>query len=283
MMDMANNKLIKKILGCVFLVASVQTLSAQSYQELVKSGLDAVATDSLLQAENYFRQALKKEPALKSNALLFHYIGQIQEKTGRDAEALESYQMGINLSPHTMGILLSRAALYMRTGVLDKALTDYCDVLDLNKDHRHALMMRAYIYTTQHLYKQARADYEHLLHLDGNNEDAVLGLVLLNDKDNRPKEAMDQINLLIQKNPQRAEFYAVRAEMEVNRKAFESAEVDFKKAIDLDPENITYYINRAQYYIQTKQRGAARADLKKARSLGADAGELADLYQKIED
>lgn len=119
--------------------------------------------------------------------------------------------------------------------------------------------------------------------MDGNNEDAVLGLVLLNDKDNRPKEAMDQINLLIQKNPQRAEFYAVRAEMEVNRKAFESAEVDFKKAIDLDPENITYYINRAQYYIQTKQRSAARADLKKARSLGADAGELADLYQKIED
>lgn len=238
----------------VYLLAGALSVSAQSYQDLVKQGLDAISRDSLLQAEEYFRAALKKEPALKSNALLFNYIGQIQEKTGRDAEALESYNLGINLSPHTMGILLNRAALYMRTGRKEKALTDYSDILDLNPDHRHALMMRAYIYSSQNLFKNARLDYEHLLQLEPDNEDAVLGLILLNEKDNRPKEAMDQINQLIQKNSRRADYYVVRAEMEMNRKAYESAEIDYKKAIELEPGNVIYYLNRASYYIKTGQR-----------------------------
>lgn len=274
--------MIKKILLSVYLLAGALSVSAQSYQNLVKQGLDAISRDSLLQAEEYFRAALKKEPALKSNALLFNYIGQIQEKTGRDADALESYNLGINLSPHTMGILLNRAALYMRTGRKEKALTDYSDILDLNPDHRHALMMRAYIYTELNLYKNARMDYEHLLHLEPNNENVFLGLVLLNDKDNRPKEAMDQINQLIQKNPQRADFYAVRAEMEMNRKAYEAAELDFIKAIELEPKNTTFYVNRALFYMATGRKSEARQDLKEASRLGADPGELADLYQKLE-
>lgn len=274
---------MKRILLAFCFFTGVLSLSAQSYQELVKQGLDAIACDSLLQAEEYFRAALKKEPAIKSNALLFNYIGQIQEKTGRDAEALESYNLGINLSPHTMGILLNRAALYMRTHRMEKALTDYSDVLDLNPNHRHALMMRAYIYASQNLFRKARLDYEHLLRLDPDNEDAVLGLVLLNDKDNRPKEAMDQINQLIQKAPDRADYYMVRAEMEMNRKAYESAELDYQKAIELDSKNVVYYMNRALFYIRTGQKSKARQDLKEARTLGADPGELADLYQQLED
>lgn len=273
---------MKRILFACLLLAGAWSASAQTYQDLVKQGLDAIARDSLTQAEECFRAALKKEPALKSNALLFNYLGQIQERTGRDGEALDSYNLGINLSPHTMGILLNRAALYMRTGQKEKALTDYSDVLDLNPDHRHALMMRAYIYTSQNLLKNARQDYEHLLRLDPSNEDALLGLVLLNDKDNRPKEAMDQINQLIQRNSRRADYYAVRAEMELNRKAYESAEEDYRKAIELEPENVTFYLNRAMFYIKTGRKKEARVDLKQASSLGADAGELADLYQKLD-
>lgn len=275
--------IMKKILFALYFFAAALTVSAQSYQDLVKQGLDAISHDSLMQAEDFFRAALKKEPALKSNALLFNYIGQIQEKTGRDTEALESYNLGINLSPHTMGILLNRAALYMRIGRMDKALTDYSDVLDLNPDHRHALMMRAYIYTSQNLFKDARSDYEHLLRIEPDNDDAVLGLILLNEKDNRPKEAMDQINQLIQKKPRCSDYYVVRAEMEMNRKAYESAELDYMKAIELDPENVICYLNRAAYYIKTGQKEKARQDLKKAGSLNADPGELADLYQQLED
>lgn len=274
---------MKRILLACFLLVGTWSASAQTYQELVKQGLDAIAQDSLTVAEEYFRAALKKEPAWKSNALLFNYLGQIQEKTGRDGEALESYNMGINLSPHTMGILLNRAALYMRTGRMEKALVDYSDILDLNPDHRHALMMRAYIYSAQNLFKNARLDYEHLLRLEPGNEDVLLGLVLLNDKDNRPKEAMDQINQLIQRKPQCADYYAVRAEMELNRKAYESAEVDFQKAIDLDSTNVVYYMNRAVFYIKTGKKKEAREDLKEASRLGADPGELADLYQQLDN
>ena len=54
------------------------------YQTLVKQGMDALAADSLMQAEQYFRQAMHEQPADRSNFLLFRYIGQIQEKQGKE-------------------------------------------------------------------------------------------------------------------------------------------------------------------------------------------------------
>lgn len=69
----------------------------------------------------------------------------------------------------------------------------------------------------------------------------------------------------------------------MNRKAYESAEIDYKKAIELEPGNVIYYLNRASYYIKTGQKDKARQDLKKASSLNADPGELAALYEELEN
>ena len=113
----------------------------------MERGLSQMEHDSLTQAEQTFRQAMQLSPALKSNALLFRHIGQIQERTGRDHEALESYTLGLNLSPTTLGLLLDRASLYYRLGNEQRALSDYSAVLDLSPDHTEALFFRAHLYT----------------------------------------------------------------------------------------------------------------------------------------
>ena len=59
---------------CLFLLFALCT-NAQRYQQLVKQGLEQMQKDSLQQAEATFREALEVDPLMKSNALLYQYIG----------------------------------------------------------------------------------------------------------------------------------------------------------------------------------------------------------------
>ena len=178
---------------CLVAVAA----QAQSYKEYVRKALDAMSMDSTEVAERLFREAMRVEPAQRSNAMIYYQIGRMQEHRGKLEKALESYTMGLNVAPHVLPLRMARAKLYMQLGNKEKALVDYSDVLDWKADEQEALFMRAYIYTEQRLYKKARTDYEALLKLNPAHEEARIGLVLLNEKDNRPREAMEQINAMV--------------------------------------------------------------------------------------
>ena len=154
-------------------------------------------------------------------------------------------------------------------------------LMDWKADEQEALFMRAYIYTEQRLYKKARTDYEALLKLNPAHEEARIGLVLLNEKDNRPREAMEQINAMVAAAPDHAILYAVRAGLEQTRKQYEAAEADFTKAISLEPKNIDYLLNRAALYIETKRKKEARADLDKAMELGANPEDVASMRHEL--
>ena len=152
------------------LVAAVA--QAQSYKEYVRKALDAMSTDSTEVAERLFREAMRVEPAQRSNAMIYYQIGRMQEHRGKLEKALESYTMGLNVAPHVLPLRMARAKLYMQLGNKEKALVDYSDVLDWKADEQEALFMRAYIYTEQRLYKKARTDYEALLKLNPAHEEA---------------------------------------------------------------------------------------------------------------
>lgn len=136
-------KYIVLILMCFCFIAPSK---AQTYDELIDKAMDAVEQDSLLQAENYFKEALRLEPANMRNSLLFSNLGTIQRRMGKRKEALESYSLALNKTPFSVTMLLNRASLLMEMNDLDRAYTDYCGVLDLDQKNPEALMFRAYIY-----------------------------------------------------------------------------------------------------------------------------------------
>ena len=74
-------------------------LSAQTYDELVSNAIDAIEKDSLYQAENMLKEALRLEPANMRNALLFTNLGTVQRRMGKNKEALESYSLALNITP----------------------------------------------------------------------------------------------------------------------------------------------------------------------------------------
>ena len=156
-----------------FCVAMAQQ---SKYQQLVDLAFAATEQDSLSQAEDYIRQALKLEPANPHNAMLFSNLGTIQRRMHRYEAALQSYTYALNFAPKALTILMNRATLNLELGKNDAARADYSLALDLDKDNKEALLMRAYIYMQQRDYKSARADYVHLLKIDPVDYKARLGL-----------------------------------------------------------------------------------------------------------
>ena len=250
-----------------------------TYEEHTKMGFDALADDSLIVAEKHFRAAMQLEPSHRSNYLLFRYIGQIQERQEWYKEALESYTSGLNLNPKSLELRLDRAALYYRMGNEGRALNDYSDVLDEQPENMEARLMRAHIYSAMHDYKQARADYDFIIKLDPLNEKAYIGLILLNDRDGRPREAMEQMNGLLLVYPNHATLYAIRGGMEQKRKQYELALADMNRAIEMEPKNADFYVSRATLYLEMRKKKLARQDTQLAVKYGADPKEMASLLK----
>ena len=102
---------MKRIISFTLILCWCFCVSAQKYQQLVKRGLEQMQVDSLQQAEATFREAIEVDPLIKSNALLYQYIGNIQERRGEYQRALESYNQGLAISGTTISLLLNRASL----------------------------------------------------------------------------------------------------------------------------------------------------------------------------
>ena len=270
------------LLACL---AATATTAAQkpdstataTYRDLVRRGLNLMAADSLSQAETTLRQALKTQPAALGNVLIWGHLAQIAERTGRDAEALEEYNIAIGMAPEGWGLRLNRASLHIKMGDEQRALADYNEILYAAPDHKEALLMRAFLHRTNRRHKEARTDYEHLLELEPTHEEALMGLALLNNADRRPQEAMQNINSVIALYPTHAAGYALRGGFELERGQYEKAEQDFTQAIALEPENPTMRLARARLYQRTKRRTLAREDVRAAARLGATREEIADV------
>ena len=113
-------------------------------------------------------------------------------------------------------ILLDRAAINLEMGNTDRAYTDYCQVLDEDKQNKEALLMRAYIYVLRRDYPAARIDYNRLLEIDPQSYSGRLGLATLEQKEGKFKEALEILNKMITATPEDATLYIARADVELS-------------------------------------------------------------------
>lgn len=278
----------KLIFLVVCLLAGGMPVFSQTYQELCDRAITYTEQDSLPQAEEYIRQALKLEPANPHNALLFSNLGTIQRRQRQYEQALESYNFALNIAPRAVPILQNRAAVYMELGRNNLAQADYSLVLDLEKNNEEALLMRAYIYMQQREYKMAKADYERLLKVNPASYNGRLGLATLEQKEGKYEEALSVLNNMIAttgetsqlSSSQYAMLYVARAGVEKDLNHMDMALVDLEEAIRLDNSQPEIYLMRGEIYLAQKKKDLAKRDFEKAVSLGVPQADLRDLLQQ---
>ena len=231
---------------------------AQSYNELVEKAMDYTLKDSLIQAEELFRKALKIDPKNTRNALLFSNLGTVQKRLGKFDEAIESYTFALNIIPYSTAMLLNRATLYMEKNLYEKAYVDYCNVIDLLPDNIEARLMRAYIYMRRREYKEARIDYNVILGNDSKNKPARLGLAMLNQKEGKYVAALDEMNLLIEEYPEDVSILKMRANIYLEQDKKEVALFDLETASRLAPSDAD--ISKDSYAKRGPERIAAAVE-----------------------
>lgn len=267
---------MKKYIYIVVLMCIGMQAYAQTYEELVGKAMDAVEADSLYDAEKIFKEALNKEPANMGNSLLLSNLGTIQRRMGKNKEALESYTLALNKSPHSVKILLNRASLYLELDYLEKAYSDYCNVIDLSPKNKEALQFRAYIYMRQRQYNEARNDYRMLLEEEPANKTARIGMVMANQKDGRYKEAFDELNRLVTDFPNDASLLKARAELEVEMNSLDLALLDLEEAVKKTPNDADIYVMCGDIYLMQGRKREAYVAFEKAIELGIPRPQLHD-------
>ena len=267
---------MKRIVYILLLCCSCFQLSAQTYDELITRAMDAVEKDSLYQAEQLFKEALRLEPSNMRNALLFSNLGTIQRRMGKNDDAVESYSLALNLTPYSVTMWLNRASLYLEMDYLDKAYVDYCNVIDLDDKNQEALRFRAYIYMRRRQYQDARNDYQRLLEAIPGEKTARIGMAMANQKLNRHRESLEEFNRLIVDYPKDASLLKARAELEIVMNSLEMALLDLEHAAKLDPNDADIYIMCGEIYLAQGKKREAYAAFEKAIELGVPRPLLED-------
>lgn len=247
---------------------------AQTYDHLAARAEALIRADSLVQAEQVLREAMRLEPANPQNVALFANLGLVLQRLGKPDQAIEAYGYALNLAPDTRQILLDRAALLLQTGQNDRAYLDYCHVLDLDPKCVEALLMRAYIYLGRKDRMAARHDYQRLLEIEPSHYSGRLGLAMLEQQEQKYPEALALIQALMNDHPEDAVLYMARADIEREMGHTDLALIDLDEAIRIDDQLADAYLLRGDVWLMMKKKEAAKADFSKAMELGIPQNQL---------
>ncbi len=197
----------------------------------------------------------------------------------RDSLTIAMEQLAYH--PDSVALRLEKARWNMQLDQWDYAKEEYDYVLKVEPKNVAALYFRAYANTKLNRYNFARLDYETLLTIVPGHYEGQLGLALLNQKDKHYTEALDMLNALCDANPDRAEAFAARAGIELERHMLELAEYDYSQAVALEPENVDYRLARADVRLRLHRKDDARADLDSLVMQGVSRPTIEHFYRRL--
>ena len=255
--------------------------SAQNYDELITRSFDYLDADSLPEAEEALREALRIEPGNPGNGMLLLNLGTIQRRQGKLKEAEESYTIGLAFLPNNLTLLNSRAQLFAEMEKYPEAINDYTEVIYHEPENEDAYYERALCKLMNQDTLGARLDLEQIDRFNPKSAKSRLGMAYVYKAQQMWREASELYDALIERNPRNASLLRERAEVFYFSNRMGAALDDVNKSIDFDPRDPYSYLLRAQIRYAKGDREFARRDLNQALELGLNKEEVRDLIEKL--
>lgn len=272
------NKLLSFSLTFILSIL-LQTIVAQSYEDLVNRSADYLEAKDYLAAEQTLKAALKKEPANPGNILLFSNLGTVQRHLEKYDEALISYNIVINRYPNSVAALHNRAALFCEIDSLNEALKDYNAILLYAPDDMEALYRRGLIHLDKNNLYEAELDFEKIKEIDPKNLEGEIGLGIILKRKGEWKKAEELYSDLIYDNRTNADLYLNRAECYVEDKKMAKAREDLNKAQEYGNNSPLLYILKGRVSLSQYDKNSAKEYFMKAQELGANPAIIDELLK----
>lgn len=223
--------------------------------------------------------AIKKVATILSLWLLPSFIHAQTASELRDS--LKQAADRLAFHPDSTDLRLKKASFNVRLEQWQYALEEYDYILARDKYNPAALFYRAYVNEKLSRDNFARIDYERLLSIVPGHFEGQLGLALLNQKDKRFTEALDQINRLVGQYPNNAIGYAARAGIEREQKMYGLAAFDFEEAMRLEPDNVDYALDHIDVLICNGEIASARKELLALQKKGVPQSSIKRYFERI--
>ncbi len=183
------------------------------------------------------------------------------------AEAIPLLNEVVAALPKEAEALYQRGVAYESLDVLEKALADYTECLQLDRERTDALNNKAVVLAKLERFSEAAAEFTRLVELDPQGPLAYRNRGLCHFDLNNFDAALADYAKALELAPKEAANWFQRAAVYLEQKRYAEAELDYTKAIELDPELAKAWMNRGVVRYKSGQKALAAEDLAKAQEL----------------
>lgn len=268
------------ILLAFITILSCEKAKCQTYDEWVSSSFDFIDVDSIAQAEECIKQAMRLEPANPRNGLLFQNLGTLQRRQGKLKEAEVSYSCAISLLTDMPQVRQNRAQLYSEMERYQDAIEDYTILLKYQPQNEDWLYERALCRLLVSDTIGARTDLEFIDTFNPNSAKSRLGMAVVYKAQGWYSMAADLYDALIKANPKSWSLLRDRAEVYYLSNRMGAALEDINESIKRNPQDPMSYVLRAQIRYARGDKEYARRDLNKALEKGISQQIISQLIEK---
>jgi tetratricopeptide (TPR) repeat protein len=220
-------------------------------------------------------------------------LGYSYALAGNAKASARNYGAAASRAPRDIEIQLNAAQAMLNAGEFDKATALLDHAATLNPQHYRVFALRARLDATQHKNADAIREYEAALqHLPEGVPEGVLYPISLRvdlaeiyrdagdtaNAERVNKDATAAINAINVTDAGRPEFLRLRAATEIAAGNTDSAEKDFKEALQIEPRNPVLLLNYANLLWKTDRKEEAQKTYREALAIDAsNAGALGSL------
>lgn len=261
---------MKKLLFIALVIWGGLQASASSprYLALADSADNYIKRERWEKAEETILKALRLEPGNFSNSLLLSNLGIVQTNQGKLEEALESFRLGLSISPRSSVIRTNRARTLLQLGRYDEALTDLNETLSIDSIQEWPLQIRGRLLIASDTDK-ARRDFEMLQRHYPLNPSAKTGLAAIAEKEGKGEESLRLYSeaLRLEDDP---DTRFMRILLEINMNRYSDASGDISDAVKAFPENGDFHLLRGLLHRLQYRYEEAKIEKKIALDKGSD-------------
>lgn len=245
-------------------------VGSKRYLELVDSADYYISKELWNMAEKKLTEALRLEPANISNSLLLSNLGVVQYQKGEYKKAVESYTLGLGLTPSSTVLLNNRAKAYLSLNSVHDAMKDIDKSLSIDSIQEWPLQMRGYIYLYDNDTANAEKLFKYLHTKFPKNALSYSGLADLEERKGNKEEALKLYDQSLKLDPEDQEVLISKIYLMIDTRKYSEARSDLREAINKFPEEPMFYLLRGYLHRLNYRNEEAQADKKTAIDKGLD-------------
>jgi tetratricopeptide (TPR) repeat protein len=167
-----------------------------------------------MMAENMQKaeQTLKKQMKPDCSAILDFTLGSIYFQQDKMEDALNNYLSAVNKFPSFRRAWRNLGLIYARNGKYDDSIKAFTRMIELGGGDAYSYGLLGFAYASKQDYQASEAAYRNALLLQPDNIEWRLGVTRCVFKQEKYEDAATQLEVLIERYPQKSEFWLLQAQ-----------------------------------------------------------------------